>query len=367
MKALIVGAGIGGLAAGIALKQAGWQVSIHERAENPRELGFGLLLAPNAIAALGELGVADRVLTSGVHTSAVEIRRLDGRVVRRFRSPLGGASAVALRSELHGALMESVGRDALLLGSDADRFEAAGESVVLSTADGVSHAGDLLVGADGVGSAIRRQLHPDEPLARPSGYCAVRGVALGVGDVLEGLSAVGYLDDGVEIGTARASSDAVYWYISVISRDLGVADRNPAAVIRRLSDRCDRSLKTLFASTRPEDMRFDDLFTRAPLRRWGTGRVTLLGDAAHPVMPHTGQGAAQALEDAVALGVALRSGGATEEALRRYEQVREKRTRRFVLAGPRIARMTTTRNPIITAVRTLAIRALPEWLVSREP
>ena len=85
--ALIVGAGIGGLAAGLALRRAGWQVRIHERAANPRELGFALALAPNAMAALGELGLADTMIAEGVETTKAEIRRPDGRVIRTFNAP----------------------------------------------------------------------------------------------------------------------------------------------------------------------------------------------------------------------------------------------------------------------------------------
>lgn len=111
-------------------------------------------------------------------------------------------------------------------------------------------------------------------------------------------------------------------------------------------------------------MRFDDLVERDSLYPWGIGAVTLLGDAAHPLLPHTGQGAAQALEDAVTLGLVLSPGGSIEEALRRYEEVRFRRTRPFVKLGRRIARMTTTRNALIQVVRTLAIRLVPERVLS---
>ena len=110
-------------------------------------------------------------------------------------------------------------------------------------------------------------------------------------------------------------------------------------------------------------MRFDELFSRDAIGEWGAGRVTLLGDAAHPMLPHTGQGAAQALEDGVALGLALAGDGDVEQALRRYERVRASRTRRLVAMGPRIARITTTSNPVVQWLRTAAVRLLPEALI----
>lgn len=103
---------------------------------------------------------------------------------------------------------------------------------------------------------------------------------------------------------------------------------------------------------------------RDPIDQWGRGRITLLGDAAHPVLPHAAQGAAQALEDAVALGLVLASGTDPVPALRLYEQVRSRRTRRVVHAGPRIAGMTTTRNRVKSRVRDAAIRLLPGRLLS---
>jgi 2-polyprenyl-6-methoxyphenol hydroxylase-like FAD-dependent oxidoreductase len=363
-KALIVGAGIGGLAAGIALRRAGWNVVVHERAANPRELGFGLLLAPNALAALSELGIADEVLHKGVSTTAAEVRQLNGRVLRRFNAPPGGRAVVALRSDLHGALLAAVGGDSLRLASEVTGFDARDDGVSVRLADGTSDQGDFLVGADGVGSVVRRQLHPNQSRPRPSGYCTVRGVAFGIDHAYGDLSAIGYLDDGVEIGTARATRDAVYWYMSLLSREVDAGDRTSQALMQRFIASGDATLRAILQATRPEDARFDDLFMSDPLPKWGSGPVTLLGDSAHPMLPHTGQGAAQALEDAVALGLALSAAGTLDAGLRRYEAVRVRRTSKFVRLGPRIARMTTTRSAIIQSLRTLAIRRLPERALS---
>jgi 2-polyprenyl-6-methoxyphenol hydroxylase-like FAD-dependent oxidoreductase len=164
--ALIVGAGIGGLSAAIALRQAGWHVRIYERAASPRELGFGLSLAPNVIAALRELQVADVVLARGFVPTRGEVRRMDGTVLKRAELPsptaLGGPMVMALRPALHGALLEAVGLDAIALGSEVAGFAEHGGRVTLQLAHGEIVEGDLLVGADGAGSVVRRALHPSE-------------------------------------------------------------------------------------------------------------------------------------------------------------------------------------------------------------
>ncbi len=362
-RALIVGAGIGGLAAGVALRRAGWEIRIFEQAASPRELGFGVLLAPNAFAALRELQVAEAVTRMSPAPGRVEIRRLNGQVLRRFDAQIGGPSVVALRPDLHGALLSAVGDDALRLSCEAVSFAQGHDSVTVAFQDGSREKGDMLIGADGIRSRIRGELHRDEPPARPSGFCAVRGVAFGAVAHLGSLSALAYLDDGIESATARAGHDGVYWYLSLLARDLPPDIRTARAILDQLSPRFDQPLRAVIAATQPEDMRFDELYERDPLASWGGGRVTLLGDAAHPMLPHTGQGAAQALEDAVALGLAFSRDDGIEAALRRYERVRSRRTRAFVKLGRRIARVTTTHSRAVQALRTLAIRLVPASLV----
>ena len=124
--ALIVGAGIGGLSAAISLRKAGWNVRVFERAASVRELGFALLVAPNAMAAIRELGVADVVLARGVAPTRGEARRMDGTILKRADYPppevMGGPTIVALRPVVHGALLEAVGEDTVTLGCEATGF-----------------------------------------------------------------------------------------------------------------------------------------------------------------------------------------------------------------------------------------------------
>jgi 2-polyprenyl-6-methoxyphenol hydroxylase-like FAD-dependent oxidoreductase len=344
-------------------------VRIYDRARNVRELGFGLLLAPNAIAALSELGIVGSVVVRTAPATGLEIRRLNGRVIRRFNSQLGGPAVVALRRDLHDALLNAIGHDALNLSSEAVAVSHDRAGVKLRLADGSTDTGAVLIGADGVHSIVRGQLHPNETPPRPSGFSAVRGVAYGVSSYLGGLSGVGYLDSGIEAAATRAGSDAVYWYVSLLSHELPSEASSAEAILAKRLNEFDPAFQAIIVGTKQDDMRYDKLFERDPLPRWGVGRVTLLGDAAHPVLPHTGQGAAQALEDAVALGLVLSGSEDVEDALRRYEKVRIPRTRKFIKLGPRIARITTTRNILIQSVRTLAIRLVPTpligWVSSR--
>ena len=361
--ALIVGAGIGGLAAGVALQRAGWRVRVFERAASPRELGFALNLAPNAMAALAELGLAAPVLAEGHKPMHAEVRRANGCVLRRidisrWQSSARHPTVIALRPTVHGALLAAIAPEAIELESEAVDFALAGDRVRLTLRSGRSVEGDLLLGADGVRSAVRRRLFPDEPPPQPSRYAAVRGVSYEAAACLGGLCAILYLDRGIEAAAVKAGGTAVYWYMSLLTDDLPPGDRQPTGIVDFRTRDMEDVFRAIVLATKAQDFRFDDLMVRDPIDAWGHGPVTLLGDAAHPMLPHTGQGAAQAIEDAVALGLALRNPD-TFAALRTYERARIPRTRRVVRSGPRIARVTTTRNPVIGWLRNTTIRMVP--------
>src|SRR5262245_58384242 len=197
-SALIVGAGIGGLAAAISLRRAGWDVRVVEQAGSPRELGFALALAPNALEALRELGLKDEVVSRGVEVKAFEVRLPDGRLLKRIDFE-GNAvqSVVTLRPARHGTLLAAVGSDALVLGRRVTGLAPAPapDKAAVLLDDGSRLEANLVVGADGVGSAVRQALHPAEPPPRPSGFQAVRGVSYEIGDRLGTADGAVYLGD----------------------------------------------------------------------------------------------------------------------------------------------------------------------------
>ncbi len=317
------------------------------------------------MAALRELELDRAMLAEGVSPSSGEVRRPDGRVLRRFESSgFSGPSVVALRPALHGALLDAIGPDSIEVNREALDFEITNSGVLLRFVNGPEARGDVVIGADGVGSVIRKRLHPNEAPPRASAHLSLRGVAFDVHHQLGGLDAVAYFGKGVEAMTVKASSNAIYWYMSPLTDQIPASARDAAKVVAMFVPRFDNPFRAIVAATKPEDLRFDELFDREPISNWGSGPVTLLGDAAHPMLPHAGQGAAQALEDAVALSLVLRNGTNAADGLRRYEQIRSARTRGIVLLARRIARITTTRNPVICAIRNGAIRAIPSFMIA---
>ena len=188
----------------------------------------------------------------------------------------GGPIIVASRPALHGALLETVGLDTLRFGSEITGFAADGNRVAIRTVTGDTTEGDLLIGADGVGSAIRRALFPSEPPPRPCGIVGVRGASASVHH-LGDLSAVMYLGPGLESMLVRSGDTSIYWFLS-LAREIVPSDtRDPNTILEHMSPRMDLTFRAVTSET--EELRCDELCDRAPLRRWSEGVVTLLGDA----------------------------------------------------------------------------------------
>jgi 2-polyprenyl-6-methoxyphenol hydroxylase-like FAD-dependent oxidoreductase len=155
----------------------------------------------------------------------------------------------------------------------------------------------------------------------------------------------------------RASDTGIYWFLSM-ARELVPSDvRDPGAILTLMSPRFDSTFRAVTSAT--DDLRFDELVDRDPLPFWGSGVVTLLGDAAHPVLPHTGQGAAQTIVDAVTLGAALRGDSDVEGALRRYERERLAKTAALLHQGRRTARIMGTTNRLACYLREAVVRLIP--------
>jgi len=374
--ALVVGAGIGGLAAAIALKRAGWTVRVIERATAPRELGFALLLAPNAIRALRQLGIADPVIAGGNVATNGMICRTDGTVLRRFdlgpvNAALGEPTVMVLRPVLHGVLLRTLGEADLVLSTEVTGFSTRAGGVEVTLKEGGSLRGRFLIGADGVASAIRRGLHPGEPEPRPAGIFGLRGVARGVAHLMGESSGRQYFGPGIEAGLANAGESSVYWFVSMPAATATAGPSDPESVRDRAITGFAGDFRLVALTTRPEDMRLDELFERDPLPAWGAGPVTLLGDAAHPMLPHAGQGAAQALEDAAALGrhsadrSALGTSDALAAALRAYEAERVPRTEAIIRLARTNARIGMIRNPAVRWVRDGVIRLVPKEVILR--
>jgi salicylate hydroxylase len=322
MRIAIVGGGLGGLAAALFLRKAGLPATVYEQASEHREVGAGIVVSPNMVKLLEKLGLADKLPAFAVRLEAAwEFRRWkDGGVL--FAQPMGdecerlyGAHCyVAHRADLLTLFRQSLPEQALRLDHhcvDVHQEEREAELTVVSRAGRKTKVtADVVIGADGIHSVIRQAVAPNVD-ARFSGLCAFRCLVPAEKGPEIALRPVQTL----WLGPGR---HFVHYPISA-GRLINVVSFVPAGVWRTESWTTDGEISDLIAEFEGWDDRLRQLiisasstkrwavYDRDPLERWTTGRITLLGDAAHAMLPFFAQGAAQAIEDAFVLAHCLRS------------------------------------------------------------
>jgi FAD-dependent urate hydroxylase len=368
MHVLIIGGGIGGPAAAIALQQMGIAVTVFERTPELREVGAGLSLWPNAVKALDKLGLGGPLRAMGVPNGSAGIRAWDGTpLVQLTASALeqtfGAPTIVVHRADLQTLLREALAPDTLRLGWEYTGFVQDAEGVTAQFADGQEVRGDLLIGADGIRSATRMQLFGEQPL-RYAGYTAWRGVTHFAHDRLLLGETWGR---GRRFGIAPLNQERVYWFATrnAPAGSDAAPDGHKAELLRCFRGRHD-PIPAVIAATDTTAILHNDIYDLQPLKRWGHGRVTLLGDAAHAMTPNLGQGACQALEDAVALAAGLRTAGHGSTGLRAYEARRISRARAIVRQSWRVGRIAQLEQPLAVGLRNLVFKHMPSGMSMRQ-
>ena len=369
-KVTVAGAGIGGLTAAIALRRAGFEVAVFERAAELREVGAGLLLAANAQKALGKLGLAEAVARLGTPASAGEIRSWRGKVLAsipaaELEKKVGAPSAAVHRADLQALLVREVGEDALRLGFEVEGFEQDESGVTVFLAGGGEERADILVGADGLRSRVRAELlGSEEP--RYAGYISWRAVAEPKEELLPWGRGFESWGRGTRFGCAHIGKGSVYWFATANAPE-GARDGHqggPAgtkATLLRHFEIWHSPVRELIEATEEGAILRTDIYDREPLgESWGEGAVTLLGDAAHPMTPNLGQGACQAIEDAVVLARCLVEERASAAgALRRYERLRSARVAMVVRRSRRVGMVGQVANPLLCRLRDRALALIP--------
>ena len=353
-RAMIVGGGIGGLAAAVALGRAGVEVAVFERAPEIQEVGAGISLWANATRALKEIGVYDEIRSSGAAEIGGELRSWRGGLITEIpaaalKASFGEANLAVHRADLQKSLLAALPPGTVRLGAWFTDFEQNGDGVVARFADGSEERGDLLVGADGLHSSVRTQLFGRQA-PRYAGYTAWRGITeTGEGSLPEGVG-LNLWGRGTEFGLAGIGRGRFYWFAT---RNAPEGEEEAAAgrkreVLDLLSGWYEPARAAVEATAEPEILR-NDIYDRDPLPRWGVGRVTLLGDAAHPMTPNLGQGACQAIEDAVVLARCLDD--EVPRSLRLYEERRVRRTAVVVKRSRLAGRISQLENPLLCRLR----------------
>jgi 2-polyprenyl-6-methoxyphenol hydroxylase-like FAD-dependent oxidoreductase len=357
VRAIVVGGGIGGLSAAAALHRRGWEVEVLERAPEFSEVGAGLAIQPNGLRALDALGLGDPVRDGGLADPPLGVRSTSGRwlirndvdyVKRRF-----GQWATVHRADLIDLLRGAVPESALRPDTEVDEVHPDG-TVVHSR--GTSTA-DLVVGADGVHSVTRRSVWPRVPGPRYVGYPTWRLIT--PPHPVDGSAET--WGRGERFGHVPMPDGRVYCYLMA---NAPAGSRWGLDELRTRFARWPEPVPALLGSVRGDALLQHDTYELPDLPSYVRGRVAVLGDAAHAMTPNLGQGACQALEDAVTLASVVDAMGVRDELIA-YDRARRPRTQMIARRSRQAGAPAHWTSAALTALRDRAIPLLPGSLFER--
>ena len=309
LRIAIVGAGIGGVAAANALLQRGMEVRIFEQASALAEVGAGVALQPNGIRMLRWLGLEDELVQMGARWLDPQFRRMDGSYVASLW-PTELVAQVEFygmhRADLLAMLLNRLPDDIVKTGHRCTSFEQDNERAIISFSNGVRATADVVIAADGIHSTLQQfVVAPSAPLS--SGSVAYRGLVSAASVSWPPGAMRNWLGAGKHFLVYPVRAGELINYVGFVPTDELMKESwsaagDPAALAREFAG-WDPMIERIIAHV-STTFRWG-LYDREPLPSWTRGRLALLGDAAHPMLPHVGQGANQVLEDAVSLAIVL--------------------------------------------------------------
>ena len=354
----IIGGGIGGLTAALALRQCGFEPEVFEQAPALLDVGSAIALWPNATRVLDWLQLGDKILErAGV---LEEVRWLDqqGQLINQVRiSGERRFPSVALhRADLQHVLLQALPETSIHLGHTLVDYRQRDDRIIASFSNRNSIESDFLIAADGVHSRIRAQFINDgDPIER--GYTIWRGISPTILSAISPGTAFELYGRGKRFGIGPIGLGRTGWWATV--------NDNSTDDLSELFAGWYRPVLELIEATPPSSILKTRAVDRAPVRNWGNGRMTMIGDAIHPTTPNLGQGGCLAMEDAVVLARCFQKYGAKEEALRRYERCRYRRTTAVSRYSRYYGRVGQWENVFARGMRRTTLALVPEAIALR--
>jgi 2-polyprenyl-6-methoxyphenol hydroxylase-like FAD-dependent oxidoreductase len=368
MKVIIIGAGIGGLTTAIALQKAGIDFEIFEAAPELKPVGAGIVMASNAMQVFQRLGIEKKMMEAGleiVEAYGVDqnFKVISGLAVKeKVASRYGIGSYAFHRGRLQQTLLNELGDKKIHLGKRVQSVTQHEITATVAFQDGSSHEANLVIGADGIRSEVRKSIFGDLPL-RYSGQTCWRGMAkftLPPDLKLNSYEMWGN-QKGLRFGFVPTADDEVYFFTTFFTEPNGKDE--PGQVKKKI-----QSIYSVFGkipsqlieATPEENIIRSDINDFVPIQQWWKGRIVLLGDAAHATTPNLGQGGCQAVEDAYVLAKCLKEQSSLEKALTMYQSIRYEKAVHVVNMSWRFGKITNIGNPMLQYLRNGLMRMMPE-------
>lgn len=353
----IIGGGIGGLTAAIALRQVGFKTEVFEQAPALLDVGAAIALWPNAMRVLESLHLAEKILEKAGVMKQVEWRDQDGFLINRVSIADEKHPAVALhRADLQSMLLHSVPEASIHLDHAFVNYKQQADKIIATFANGNTVAADFLIGADGIHSDVRSQFINDgDPVYR--GYTVWRGISPLIPKSIPAATAIELHGRGKRFGLGPVGVGRLGWWASANAADHDDLPSLFAGWYQPVLELIEATPKKSILKTTALD--------RDPIKTWGNGRMTLLGDAIHPTTPNLGQGGCLAIEDALVLAKCFEKFSAGEEALRRYERCRYERTAAVTRYSRYYGAVGQWENLWARGLRKTAFSLVPESIARR--
>ncbi len=368
-RTIIVGGGVGGMAFAAGMERVGLPFILLERAASLGEVGSGLGVLPGAVRALRALGVGDELFARGAPFRRFRVCSSRGQELAevsftRIFEQAGCPGYVLHRGALHAALTARVNPNAIRTGSEVVSIEARhGEVRVFLREQSAAISGDLVVGADGLNSVVRRHVLGDGP-PRYAGETIFRGItefALDRPDICRELFGDGRRAAYYDLGEGR-----VYWWATApLAAGTDIPQAGRGMFLAEAFGGWAFGIPEIIASTPEHSILQNDIFDRTPSRHWHRGRAVLLGDAAHPTTPNLGQGACMAIEDAIVLTRSIVEAEDCDEAFTRFHGSRSRRTAGIVRLSRVWGRVGLWKHPALVALRDAVLRHGPDGWMER--
>ncbi len=368
-KVTIIGGGIAGLTTAIALEKIGIKTTIFEAAPEIKAVGAGIGLGANAIKAFQYLGIADEILKAGRLLEAFTVYDQAGKPIthtdsKAVSAKYGADNFTIHRAVLHEILLSKIDPYSIETNQKAVDIEQKEDSIIIKFQSGMTYETDYLIVADGIHSPIRQKLLPNSK-PRYAGYTCWRGVIdnseLNLTEASETWGAAG------RMGILPMANNKIYWFACVNApQNDPTMKAYQIADVQRIFKDFHTPISEVLAHTKQEQVMRNDIIDLEPISQYAFNNIVLIGDAAHATTPNLGQGACQAIEDAVILADEIKANENMAIAFENFEKRRLKRTHYVVNTSRVMGKVAQLQNTLLMGLRNAAFRLLPASVNERQ-
>ena len=355
MKIAVIGAGIGGLTTAGLLSQTGHEVYVYEQRGNLEEDGAGLGIGSNVLKALKQYKMAYAIEQEGQPLRKIEIRSdLDEFLNSLMMDQDEHKNITIHRKVLHEILKTHVPSDNIYLNHEVKTFKQTADDVRLYFTNGLEEQFDLVIAADGIHSKVRTQLFP-KSAPKYAGYTCFRGVVNEMLNIEQDVT-LEYWGHKGRFGIVPLKDNELYWFCTMNAKENDLQFKSfEKPHLQAYFNQFPDEVRTVLDAQEETGILHHDMYDLVPLKSFVSNRVVLLGDAAHATTPNMGQGAGQAIEDAVTL-VNLINDRDIESALKRYDKLRTKHTKKVIIKSRKIGKAAQSSSTLKIKIRNKMLK-----------